>query len=290
MISRGEQLLYRLFPPAQRLMRGAIYAARELFVVPFMHPAVSVLPERAARRHLHRQVQDRALRARLEPTYRIGCKRILLSNEYYPALTQPNVELVTDPIRAVTPTGILTADGREHELDTIILATGFHVVDMPIGERVHGSDGRTLAEVWHGSPQAYLGTTVAGFPNLFILTGPNTGLGHTSIVFMIESQVQYVMDCLRHLSAEDAGVVEVREEVMRRYNEELQERLKGSVWNSGGCSSWYLDEAGRNPIIWPGSTWPFRQRLRHFHPEDYRLRRRVRPLAAPVEPSEAVTG
>jgi cation diffusion facilitator CzcD-associated flavoprotein CzcO len=197
---------------------------------------------------------------------------------------------VSDAIRAVTPRGILTADGRERELDTIILATGFHVTDMPIADRIHGGDGRSLAEVWQGSPQAYLGTTVAGFPNMFMLAGPNTGLGHNSIVFMIESQLQYVMDCLRHLTAEGAGVLEVREEVMRRYNDELQRRLQGTVWNSGGCSSWYIDANGRNSIIWPGSTWPFHQRLRRFHPQEYVLRPRSAPATGSAQPAEALTG
>jgi hypothetical protein len=161
---------------------------------------------------------------------------------------------------------------------------------MPIADRIHGGDGRSLAEVWQGSPQAYLGTTVAGFPNMFMLAGPNTGLGHNSIVFMIESQLQYVMDCLRHLKAEGAGVLEVREAVMQRYNDELQRRLRGTVWNSGGCSSWYIDANGRNSIIWPGSTWPFRQRLRHFHPQEYVLRPRRAPATGRAQPAEAFTG
>jgi cation diffusion facilitator CzcD-associated flavoprotein CzcO len=278
-ISARERRLYRTLPPAQRLMRAGIYAGAELLVVPMMHPRLTQLPERVARRHLHAQVADPALRAALEPNYHLGCKRMLFSNEYYPALTQPNVELVTETIRAVTPGGILTADGHEREIDTIILATGFHVTDMPIGERIHAGDGRSLADVWEGSPQAYLGTAVAGFPNLFMLAGPNTGLGHNSIVFMIESQLQYVIDCLHHLRESGLGIVEVREDVLERYNDELQERLRGSVWNSGGCSSWYLDGHGRNPTIWPGSTWPFRRRLRRFDGEDYRLRARSVPPA-----------
>jgi cation diffusion facilitator CzcD-associated flavoprotein CzcO len=270
--SQLERSLYRAFPPAQQLVRGAVYCARELFVVPFMHPRAASLPERIARKHLHDQVSDPALRARLEPNYRIGCKRILISNDFYPTLTQPNVELVTDSIRAITPRGIATADGTERELDTIILGTGFHVTDMPVADWIHGGDGRTLAQVWQGSAQAYNGSAVAGFPNLFMLVGPNTGLGHNSIVFMIESQLHYLLECLRFMDRGGLHVVEVREEVQRRFNEEIQRRLQGSVWNSGGCASWYLDENGRNTTIWPGSTLPFRQRLRRFHPDDYRFR------------------
>ena len=127
----------------------------------------------------------------------MGCKRVLISDDYYPALEQPNVELVTDAIAEVTPSGVVTADGSEHEVDAIIFGTGFHVTDLPIAQLVRGRDGRPLAEAWQGSPQAYLGTTVAGFPNLFLLLGPNTGLGHNSVVFMIEAQINYVLECAR---------------------------------------------------------------------------------------------
>ena len=282
--TRWERRLYRAFPPAQQLVRGAVYWGRELFVLPLMHPREGSLPERLARRHLNAQVSDPGLRARLEPNYRIGCKRILISNDYYPALQQPNVELVSDSILAIQPRGIVTADGSERELDTIILATGFHVTDMPVAELIHGGDGRTLAELWEGSPQAYLGTAVAGFPNLFLLVGPNTGLGHNSIVFMIESQLHYLMECLRFMDLGAFGIVEVREQVQRRFNEEIQLRLKRSVWNSGGCVSWYLDARGKNTTIWPGSTWPYRRRLRRFRAGDYRLRPRRSGSSPPALP------
>jgi cation diffusion facilitator CzcD-associated flavoprotein CzcO len=269
--SRAERLLYRVFPPAQRLVRGLVYWSRELFVFTLMHPREGSLAERTGRKHLREQVPDPELRAKLSPRYRIGCKRTLISNDYYPALQHPNVEVVTDSIAAITPHGIVTADGIERELDTIILGTGFHVTDMPVAEWVHGRGGRTLGDVWLGSPQAYLGATVAGFPNLFLLVGPNTGLGHNSIVFMIESQLNHLMDCIAHLDRTGTGVFDVREDVQERFNEELQRKLDGSVWTSGGCVSWYLDEHGRNSTIWPGSTWPYRRRTRRFDPADYEL-------------------
>jgi cation diffusion facilitator CzcD-associated flavoprotein CzcO len=269
--SRFERLLYRVFPPAQRLVRGLIYLSRELFALTLMHPRAGSLPERLARKHLRTQVPDPVLRAKVAPRYRLGCKRTLISNEYYPTLQQPNVELVAEEIVAVTPHGIRTADGTEREVDTIILGTGFHVSDMPIGEWVHGADGRSLAEHWRGSPQAYLGTTITGFPNLFMLIGPNTGLGHNSIVYMIESQLNYVIDCIRHLDDAGARTFDVREEIQSRFNEDIQRQLDGTVWTSGGCVSWYLDAHGRNSTIWPGFTWPFRQRLRRFQPGDYEL-------------------
>jgi cation diffusion facilitator CzcD-associated flavoprotein CzcO len=281
--TRAERLLYRVFPPAQRLVRGLVYLSRELFVLTLMHPRQGSLAERAGRKHLRDQVSDPQLRAKLAPRYRIGCKRILLSNDYYPALQQPNVEVVTDSIAQVTPYGIVTADGAEREVDTIILGTGFHVTDMPVAEWVRGRGGRTLDDVWRGSPQAYLGSTISGFPNMFMLVGPNTGLGHNSLVFMIESQLNYVIDCIAHLDRAGGGVFDVREDTQSSFNEEVQRKLGGSVWNSGGCVSWYLDEHGRNSTIWPGSTWPYRQRTRSFDPERYAFEPSRRPAGAPAE-------
>ena len=168
-------------------------------------------------------------------------------------------------------------------MDTIILGTGFHVTDMPVAEWIHGRGGRTLNDLWRGSPQAYLGTTVAGFPNLFLMVGPNTGLGHNSIVFMIESQLNYVLDCIAHLDRTGATVFDVREDVQARFNDELQHKLDGSVWTSGGCVSWYLDEHGRNSTIWPGSTWPYHRRTRSFDPERYEFEPSRRPAGAPAE-------
>ena len=214
---------------------------------------------------------DPELRAKLTPSYTIGCKRILPSNVYLPTLTKPNVELVTDGISEVRERSIVTADGTEHEVDTIVLGTGFLVTDMPIAERIRGADGRSLDDVWDGSLEAYLGTTIANFPNLFWLFGPNTGLGHTSIVVMLEAQIQYVMDALRTIDREGIDRVETRPEVQRAYNEEIQRDLRGTVWNSGGCSSYYLDRNGRNSTLWPGFTFTFRRRTRRFDLGDYEV-------------------
>ncbi len=285
-----ERALYRVFPPAQRLVRALVYWSRELFVFTLMNPRPGSLAERVARRHLREQVPDPQLRAKLTPRYRIGCKRMLISNDYYPALQQPNVELVTDSIAALTPSGIVTADGVERDLDTIILGTGFHVTDMPVASWVRGRDGRTLADVWQGSPQAYLGTAIAGFPNLFLMVGPNTGLGHNSIVFMIESQLNYIIDCIAHVDRSDTAVFDVRPDVQRRFNDELQRKLQGSVWTSGGCVSWYLDANGRNSTVWPGFTWPFRQSTRRFRAADYELSPRQRPVGVPPASAPAHAG
>jgi cation diffusion facilitator CzcD-associated flavoprotein CzcO len=222
-------------------------------------------------------VADEDLRRRLTPDYAAGCKRLLLSNDWYPAITAPNAEVVTEPIRKVTEQGILTADGVEREVDTIICATGFAPTDPPIARLLRGAGGRTLSEVWAGSPQAYLGTAVAGFPNLFLLYGPNLNLGHSSIVYMLESQIHYVLEALRGLRERRAASLEVRAEVQERWNAELQERLRRSIWNTGGCKSWYLDANGRNSVQWPDFTFRFRRRVGRFDPSDYSL------LPAPSE-------
>jgi cation diffusion facilitator CzcD-associated flavoprotein CzcO len=286
-ISRFERLLYTAFPPAQKAMRGAIYWARESFVIGFMAPSAGSPRERMARRYLKVAVKDPALRARLTPHYRMGCKRVLISNEYYPALQQPNVEVIAGGVSEIKPNSIVSEDGMEREVDTIILGTGFHVTDTPTAEWIHGHEGHTMEEVWQGSPQAYLGTTVAGFPNLFLLVGPNTGLGHTSIVFMIESQVNYLIECLRFMDRSGVGVLEVREEVQQNFNADIQRQLADTVWNSGGCASWYINAQGKNTTIWPGFTWPFRRRTRKFEPSDYRLRMSQASVGSRIQASSS---
>lgn len=288
-VSGIERFLYRVFPPAQRALRGFSYAIRETMV-----PALVGKPsrlrriERIGRAHLRRQVPDTDLRARLEPSYTIGCKRILPSHAWYPALQKPNVELVTDGISEVRPEGIVSGDGTLRELDAIVLATGFNVFDPEFAHRVRGPDG-TLAEVWSGGgAQAYLGGSVAGFPNLFLLLGPNTGLGHNSIVYMIESQLNYVIDALRVMATQGLGRVEVRLEVQRAYNADLQRRLAGAVWSSGGCTNWYTDQSGRNIAIWPRQTWSFRRLTRRFDPGSYLLAAASANDAAKASTSSAV--
>ncbi len=291
-ITRAERAVYRAVPPAQKLVRGLIYLSREWLVIGMTrHRRLLRVLERVARRHLRRQVADPELRRKLTPSYEVGCKRILLSNDYYPALAQRNVEVVTEPIREIRPRSIVTADGAEREVDTIILGTGFQVLPPPIAAHVRGRDGRTLAEVWGGSMEAYKGTAVAGFPNLFFLIGPNTGLGHNSMVLMIESQIAYIFDCLRLMRDEGIATVEVRPEAQRRFNERIQRRMPETVWASGGCASWYMDSEGRIPTLWPGFTWRFRQITRSFDAESYVLERRgeaaLAPGAEPAVPGRA---
>jgi len=272
-----ERRLYAAHPVLQRLARAGTYWGREAFVAGFARGGRAMaIPTRLAKRHLERQVPDPALRAKLTPDYTIGCKRILLSDDYLPALCQPNVTVVTEHIREVRPRSIVTEDGSEHPVSTIILGTGFHVTDFPAARRVVGSRGRRLSEAWRDGMEAYKGTTVAGFPNLFLLVGPNTGLGHTSIVFMIEAQTTYVLDAIRTMDTMALTSVDVRPEIQRRFNEDLQEQLASTVWTSGGCASYYLDAHGKNTTLWPGFTWPYRRLTRHFDPQAYLLMRRDR--------------
>jgi len=270
-IRQWERRLYGRSKLAQRLMRGGIYAGREVAVLGFVkNPKLMRVAERMARRHMEKQISDPELLEKVTPDYTIGCKRILPSNGWYPALDQPNVELVTAGVKEVRRSSIVDQDGVEREVDAIIFGTGFQVTDMPVAKQVRGRDGRTLDELWKGSPRAHYGTAIAGYPNFFMLLGPNTGLGHSSMVYMIESQVAHVMEALRVMDGRAADTVEVRAEALRSFNEEIEQQLDGTVWNTG-CASWYLDDTGRNSTLWPDWTWRFRQRTGRFDPADYRL-------------------
>ncbi|MEJ3744658.1 NAD(P)/FAD-dependent oxidoreductase [Actinomycetes bacterium KLBMP 9797] len=269
-ISGAERRLFQAFPPAQRVARTAIYWAREMQGIGFVHPVVMRLGERMARRHLRKSIADPALRDKLIPDYTMGCKRILLSNVYYPALARENVELVTDPIAEVRPDAVVTRDGTARPVDTIIFGTGFHVTDSPIAEHIRGRDGQTLAEAWQGSMRAYLGTTVAGFPNLFLLLGPNTGLGHNSVVFMMEAQLSHVLKAVRHLDQRGYPAIEPTPQAQEAFVSTVDEQMSGTVWLRGGCRSWYLDGTGRNSTLWPGYSWSYWLRTRRFDAAAYR--------------------
>ena len=267
-----EKRLYDRVPALQKLVRGGVYAGRELFVLGFVkQPRLMKVAERIARRHMEQQISDPELREKVTPDYTIGCKRILPSNRWYRALAEPNVELLTGGVDRITRSSIVTGDGEEREVDAIIFGTGFQVTDMPVGKMVRGPGGKTLDDVWEGSPKAHLGAAMPGFPNLFVLLGPNTGLGHSSMVYMIESQVAYVLDALKYMDAHRADTVEVSAEATKRYNADLDERMQGTVWNTG-CASWYLDETGRNPTLWPDWTFAFRRRTAQFDPADFELK------------------
>ena len=259
--------LYRILPASQRGSRIAIYWMRELLVLGFVkYPKILKRAEIAWRKHMESAITDPATRTQLTPPYSLGCKRVLPSNDYYPAIAKDNVSLVTEKIIEFRPEAVVTADGAEHPVDTVILATGFHVADNPMLGKISGKDGQTLAAAFGSS---YLGTVVPGFPNYFQLTGANTGLGHSSMLLMIESQLTYIADGIAKTLACDASF-DVRPEVAAAYNAELQRKLPTTVWGSG-CSSWYLDSEGRNLTLWPGFTFDFRRRTREFRTSDFTI-------------------
>lgn len=271
-VPRFQQRAYAAAPILQKAIRTGVYWRQEAMLPGLVHkPGLLKGVEKLALAHMRWKIKDPDLRAKLTPDYMIGCKRILIANEYYPAVAQPNVNLVTESIQTATADGLITRDGVEHKVDTIIFGTGFHVTDIAIADRVRGRYGETLAECWKGSPQAYLGTSVAGFPNLFLLVGPNTGPGHTSVVFYIESQVAYVLAALQQMERAGLTRVDVKPDVQQAFNDEVQQRMEGTVWTSGGCGSWYLDESGRNTTLWPGFSFELRRRTRRFESSRYEL-------------------
>lgn len=283
-ISPARQWLYRTLPGAQQLTRWLIYVLRELLAFGFLHPWLLRLAQRLAVRHLEQSVPNPELRARLTPQYTMGCKRVLLSDDYLPSLTHENVEVVTEQIREVREHSILLSDGSEHEVDALIFGTGFQVNDLPMTHQVRGRDGRTLAQVWGGTMKAHLGTSVSGFPNFFMVLGPNTGLGHSSVILMIESQLEHVLGALRYLEGRDLAAVEPTPEAQAEFVRQLDTRMRGTVWLQGGCSSWYLDATGRNSTLWPGLISTFRRRVEHFEPSEYvAIARHVQSLPLPHE-------
>jgi cyclohexanone monooxygenase len=261
-----ESFAYRHVPGLQRLARTAIYWGRETFVFGFaVNPRLAAPARKLALANIARGVHDPELREAVTPNFQIGCKRILLSNDWYPMLERDNVSLVTDAIAEVRPDAVITADGTLRPVDAIVVATGFQVTDSPAHHKIKGAEGRTLGEVWSAEGmQAYKGSTVADFPNLFFLVGPNTGLGHNSMVVMIESQLNYLLDALSTMDEHGLATVEVRRDEQRRYNDALQRRMARTIWTTGGCASWYLDSRGVNTTLWPGFTFTFRQFTRRF--------------------------
>ena len=223
-----------------------------------------------ARNLAKRHVRDPDKRRKLIPDYRIGCKRILMANDWYQAVDQAHVDLVTDAIERIEPDAVVTSDGRRHEVDAIILATGFKATEFLAPMTISGCDGVDLNHSWQAGAQAYKGILVAGFPNMFILYGPNTNLSHSSIVFMLESQIHYVLLCLQALRDSGAASMSVKPECQRAYVEGLQQRLARTVWASG-CDSWYLTSDGRNVVNWPGFTFAFRRMTRRLVLADYRF-------------------
>ena len=282
-VSRAEHWLFRHLPFTQKLMRTGIYWMLESRVLGFVvNPKLMKAVELMARRHIKRRIADPILRDKVTPDYTIGCKRVLVSNDYYPSLTRQNVDVITTGVARIEPNAVVTTDGTRREVDCLIFGTGFHATDPFPRGAVLGTGGVDLVDAWGGGAEAYLGTTVAGFPNFFMVVGPNTGLGHSSMVFMIESQVAYVVDALKSMRAHRVAAIDVRPDVQRRFNDGLQKRLAHAIWSEGGCVSWYLDpKTGKNTTLWPGFTWQFRRATAHFRLADYRTRALPAPKGTP---------
>lgn len=269
-----RRAVYRYFPPARLLVRFSLFLLLESRLPAFNRFTwLSGLHRRRARRFLRRQVPDPDMRSQLTPDYAMGCKRVLMSNDFYPTLNREHVELVTTPISRVLPTGIVDSQNCHRPADLIILATGFRATDPVPEGLITGADERDLAKVWRSGPTAYKGTTVNGFPNLFMLLGPNTALGHNSVLLMIEAQFNYLLDALDYMDRHGVTSIEISRDSQCDWNRHLRRRLQGTVWNQGGCASWYLHpESGRNTTLWPDFTLRFRRLTRHFDPEAYEIR------------------
>ncbi|QYJ03302.1 NAD(P)/FAD-dependent oxidoreductase [Nocardioides panacisoli] len=269
-VPRAERWLKRRAPLVARAIGAVEYAAMELVGTAFHHPRPLMHAlEKVGRAHLRAVVRDAQLRAALTPTYLLGCKRILFSNHYLPALTRPNVTVHPTGVDRVEGATVVGSDGSSAEVDAIILGTGFHILDMPVADRVRGADGRTLAEHWDGSPEAHLGTVVAGFPNAFVVLGPSLGTGHTSAFTIAEAQVALIVDAITTARREGWSALAVRPEVQAAYVAQVQDALGSTAYNAAECHSYYIDANGRNSFSWPWSTGELVRRVSRFQPDEY---------------------
>jgi len=287
---RYLRLLDRV-PMLQRGSRLGQYVRHESRALGFITaPRLMSVMRKQWATFLEQEIPDPELRRTLTPDYVMGCKRILISNDWYAALRRDNVAVVTSHIREITPHAVVTEDGQEHPCDAIVFGTGFRTLDFLQPMRVTGRGGQTLHDAWQEGAQAYLGTTVAGFPNLFLLYGPNTNLGHNSIIYMLESQYEYVLDTLATLQQERLAWIDVRDDAQNRWNEQLHERSSSTVFETG-CDSWYTTATGRNTNNWPGYTFDFRRRTRRLDLSDYEVMPRApQPELAPDRRTTPLVG
>ncbi|UNB53141.1 NAD(P)/FAD-dependent oxidoreductase [Mycolicibacterium sp. YH-1] len=272
--SDAEKGMFRKIPATAQAMRDELFWANESrFPQRRKVPTFLADIKATALGHLRNQVEDPHLLEQLTPDYEIGCKRILISNDYYPALTRPNVTLDTSGIARVTPSGVVTGDG-EHELDIIVVCTGFEASDLPIAYRVFGRDELPLSERWADGAGAYACTAVNGFPNLFVMLGPNTGLGAGSIIYMVETQIAYIADALSFIASQSV-TIEIPLDAEAEYVRSIEDRSEGTVWMSGGCASWYVDpRSGRLTTLWPDFMTQFRDENGTFSPAPYLVQQR----------------
>ncbi|MDV2078869.1 flavin-containing monooxygenase [Marinobacter xestospongiae] len=280
-----EKALFRRYPLLRKLHRARLYWSNEARVWPIFHPSLAKGLQQLAKLSIRLQVKDRDTARALTPDYTVGCKRVLISNAWYPMFNRDNVELVTEGVREVRANSVVTADGREHPADCLIFGTGFQVDPRLYmkGFELSGAGGHTLAEDWQAGVEGYMGTMVHGYPNMFQLVGPNAGLGHNSIIFMIECQADYIVNLMNTVTARGADYVDVTEGAQCNFNDEVARGLEGTVWTSG-CSSWYQQADGRNFALWPFSTWRYWLRTRFLALGDFQFGRCAGSLAEQPEP------
>jgi cation diffusion facilitator CzcD-associated flavoprotein CzcO len=276
----AERWIYRHVPGALTGMRQAEWLFSDLLLKLYSDHRAARLLNLLGRAHLRATVRDPALRRALTPEYAFGCKRILLSNTFYPALRRPNVELVPHGLREVREHAVVAADGTIHEVDTIIWGTGFFVSDLPFTERIHGRDGRSLAQTWAGNPSAYFGTSISGFPNAFMLFGPN--IGTVSAFPMLEGQLNHLTAAVRALRTHQLSSIDIKPEIVRAYKDKVNTRLANSTWNAGGCTSYYLDSTGANYSVYPGTMRQLVREGSRFDLDTYRASRQPDPIARRV--------
>jgi cation diffusion facilitator CzcD-associated flavoprotein CzcO len=270
--ARWEQALFTALPGVQALSRAKAYLQYESRALGFVRfPKLMDLYGQMFRRQLAESIADPHLRAALTPRYPMGCKRILISNDFYPAVTRSNVDIVTDPIERIGPHEVITRNGTEHEADVIIYGTGFQANDFLAPMKIVGRNERDLNEAWRDGAEAYLGILVSGFPNLFLLYGPNTNLGHNSILYMLESQFRYILGCLRAIRRHSVRWIDVRPDVQHGFNRDMQRRFRNTIWDQG-CTSWYKTADGRIVNNWPGFTFAYRRATRRPDPRDFEIR------------------
>ncbi len=270
---KREQALLRRFPVLQKLSRSGHYLTHEMRALAFISfPSLMKVMEGSFRKHLEKGVSDPQKRAQLVPDYPMGCKRMLISNDFFPAVDRTNVELITTGIEAITPDGIKTKDGQEHKADVVIFGTGFAATDFLAPMTIKGRGGHDLNEAWRAGAEAYKGISISGFPNLFVLYGPNTNLGHSSIIYMLESQFNYVVSCMQTLARRGLRFVDVKPDVQSAFNVQIQDDISTTIW-SRGCDSWYQTAEGKQTNNWPGYTFSYRRLTRNPELNDYECAR-----------------
>ena len=289
-ITEKQKQRQRRFPLFNWLKRYWIFFEREWMVVGFQNPLIMRVVQEVAKAHMRRGINSNGknpeLIKKLLPDYRIGCKRILLSNTYYPALAQENVDVVTSGVDRIDATGIVDSNGEHHDVDMIIFGTGFHTLGLPLTDKIFDERGRSMQEVQGDSPTSYNSTTVHGFPNLFLIHGPNLALGHSSMVSMFEAQFRYIIQSVKYADGAGYAAIQPTTQAQRDYTAMVDKKTDGSVWVAGGCSSWYLDSTGRNSVVWPGTLIDYHRRLHTFHPEHHEL---TPPASVSVLPAGAVS-